>query len=431
MTISTDQDSRKLTNPTMGSLAIPIDEVPEKDILSFFTGQLKTASPQIFLDLLCAFFLETGAEPLPEVMRQVSRQILITNQQEKFVRLLKYCCYHFIGHCLEQNKPLRITDLVHRLIAPSEMNDGRSPLVLKKACTWVQEFTHNDEGRILRALAPPSEMNPHRWGDRYLAFLLFAQSVNSDLPLEQRRVSAALYQLLHNRFRFRLVMYLSTKGKMTAAGRATQNPTLIEDVTLGLIHRLVVKKKPSYLEMAAQLSAQLKELTLADWQSHFMDYLFWSMPSPRRLRWLPEKLDQYLAKRYPHRSTVALDPAMISSACRVLIDYLLNPCHMQDLSHPLPVLMVQREYLTLSILLFKLVLISPENYGALLKALGNLLGQYQDDPKDECQWLKGFFETIQVILALVAPIAPSPINTVAVSLPKSSKTKDNEETFLM
>ncbi|MBV5262250.1 hypothetical protein FLX56_28110 [Synechococcus moorigangaii CMS01] len=395
------QDFSPSIAPVLDPVVAGIDSNPEEEIFDFFVIRLQALSLDEFLGLFRAFFIDHDEAKFPEALKLARDQMILANQRVEFVDLLQRCAYLFIECCLNQKEPQRITQLANLFTLPIELTGGRSPFALGRLHDWLRGFVNSDNCRIFRALANSSSTNHRHWGDRYLVFTLFAQSVNPALSPEQQRVSGLLYQLLSNRYRFRLVMYLSTKGNMTATGSTIDNPTLIEDVTLNLIHRLVVKKDPSYPEIAAQFLAESWGCTLAQWQPQLVDYLFAGMTSPRRLKWLPSKFQNYLSQHYPHGTNLPLDQGVVNYVCRDLIDYLLDPCYLQDLSHPLPVLMIQREYLTLSILLLKLVLLAPQHHARLLQTLGVLLGKYQDYPKTECQWLRGFLETIQVILALV------------------------------
>ncbi len=379
-------------------------EVLEQQIFDFFAQELQAKSLGAFLSLFQAFFIDHNEAQLPERLRELGAQMMLENQHAGFIRVLKRCCYLFIEACFLEDKPEQIRQIVQLLMLPPEQTGAASASITHaRFRDWLRGCVYSGECRVFRALAPSSETNPYAWGDRYIMFTLFAQSIDPDVSPEQQRASGMLYQFFRARYRFQLAMYLSTQGNMTPSGVVTKNPTLIEDVTLNLIRRLVLRKKPSYPELATQFTAQITNQTLASWQTQFIDYLFSGMTSPRRLKWLPEKFTQYLKQRYPHGEMIHLEPAVVNHISMNLIDYLLDPSCLQDLSHPLPVLMIQREYLTLSILLLKLVLLAPENHGRLLWRLNILLEQYREHPKAECQWLRGFFETIQVVLVLVLP----------------------------
>ena len=397
--MTSGRDFEQPLTPLESSLPKP-EIPPEQVIFDCFAQTLQTAPLDDFLGLFQAFFVSHDASQCPESLQQASYQLIIANRRAGFIAVLKRCCYLFIEACLNQESIQHITQLAHLLLTPTSQT-GDASLTTERFQDWLRGFVQSEECRVFRVLAPPSETNQRTWGDRYVGFMLCAQATDPYSSPEQQRASKLLYQLFNNRYRYRLVMYLSTKGKMTATGDSIKNPTLIEDVTLNLIHRLVVKKQPSYPDIATQFLVQTDEHTFATWQPYFVDYLFCAMTSPRRLKWLPDKVLQHLRQCYPEGDSITLNRELIADVCRNLIHYLLNPEHLQDLSHPLPVLMIQREYLTLSILLLKLVLVAPETYGELVQALNLLLGQYQDQPKEECQWLMGFFETVQVILALV------------------------------
>ena len=137
-----------------------------------------------------------------------------------------------------------------------------------------------------------------------------------------------------------------------------------------------------------------------DFKKALVDYLLTSIGGDRRLKWLPEKLEQHLAELYSEKNGVSVGHHLITKTCNEIIQYLLNPESFADPTHPFTLLMIQREFLSLSIILLKLVLISPRSYGQLIMSLNELMDQHRHKSHDECEWLTGLLETMQVILTL-------------------------------
>ena len=91
---------------------------------------------------------------------------------------------------------------------------------------------------------------------------------------------------------------------------------------------------------------------------------------------------------------------LITKTCDEIIQYLLNPESFADPTHPFTLMMIQREFLSLGIILLKLVLVSPRSYGQLISSLNELIYQHRNKSQEDCEWLTGLLETVQVILTL-------------------------------
>ncbi|MGB2924013.1 MAG: hypothetical protein WBB82_01820, partial [Limnothrix sp.] len=117
-------------------------------------------------------------------------------------------------------------------------------------------------------------------------------------------------------------------------------------------------------------------------------------------KWLPEKINQFLITRYSHKNKISVGNHLIAKTCDELIYYLLNAENLQNPSHPFTLLMIEQEFLSLSVLLMKLVLISPRSYRTLILSLSELIDHFCDKREAECAWLTSFIETIQVVLTL-------------------------------
>lgn len=369
-------------------------------ILSFFVQQSRTASLEVFLEEFKNFFVEHDPHKIPKHLSRATYHILIFNRTTDFIYLLNRCCYLFICSCLQQKQPQYIAQLIDAFEKPVALPKN-APLAPRKFRDWLVSFTYSHQYQTLKMFAPHPKDTPRHWGDRYILFTLLAQSFNPETAVEQRQASQMLYQFLKNRYKFQLVMYLMKGCDAPPDEQALPNPTLIQASTLKLIYRLVVKKKQGYPQLAAAFLAKTDRITYSSFKQMLGDYLLLPMTNPKRLKWFPDKLNQYLAGLYPQANDTSLDVSLISETANALITYLLKPENFQDPAHPFLLLMIQQEYLTISMLLLKLVLIAPSSYLHLMAALSDLLNFYRGQGREDSQWLIGLFETIQVILTLV------------------------------
>jgi hypothetical protein len=173
------------------------------------------------------------------------------------------------------------------------------------------------------------------------------------------------------------------------------NPT-----TLKLLQKVVVNRGISYEAIAKKFRSETAQLSYGEFKDALSRYLLLSLTGDRRLKWLPGKLEPYLLGLETRKDNIQVGEHLITKTCNSLINYLLKPANLKDPSHPFTLLMMQGENLSLSILLLKLVLLSPRSYGTLMQALDELIRNYADQEEAECEWLISLVETMQVILTL-------------------------------
>jgi hypothetical protein len=162
----------------------------------------------------------------------------------------------------------------------------------------------------------------------------------------------------------------------------------------------VLKKGNSYQAMADSFLAETGKATYGEFKEQLSAHLLLSITGDRRLKWLPEKISKFLVTRYPGKDEIIVGHHLVTKTCDELIAYLLDAENLQDPTHPFTLLMIEQEFLSLSILLLKLVLISPRSYGQLMQSLNELIRHFSPKPQEECEWLISFLETMQVILTL-------------------------------
>lgn len=196
-------------------------------------------------------------------------------------------------------------------------------------------------------------------------------------------------------------MFLSKGCDGAQHDEKAHNPTLIHTSTLKLIQKVVIKRDQGYTQMAEGFLSLHEHDSYSDFKRALAKYLLTSIGGDRRLKWLPKKLEQHLTELYSEKNSVTVGHHLITKTCDEIISYLLNPESFADPTHPFTLLMIQREFLSLSIILLKLVLISPRSYGQLMSSLNDLIQHNSHKEKAECEWLVGLLETMQVILTLV------------------------------
>ncbi|AFY37576.1 hypothetical protein Lepto7376_1219 [[Leptolyngbya] sp. PCC 7376] len=377
------------------------DEVAEaiRDILNFFVKLSKTSSISSLLENFELFFIDHDPNSIPQNLNHSIYQLLVYNCTSDFIYLLNRCSFLIVNSCLKQKKTKHIEKLIDLFQNPSTLPSNAS-LATRKFRDWVDSYKSSRQYKILELFSPAAKVGNKTWHDRYIRLTLLAQTFDVETPIEQRQACQFLYQFLKNRYKFQLVMYL-TKGCDEAPAKAkVSNPTLIHPSTLKLIQKIVVKRGQGYPQMAEEFMEQHEQGIYADFKKALVEHLLTSIGGDRRLKWLPKKMEQHLDTIYPEKSSVTVGHHLITKTCDETICYLLNPESFVDPTHPFTLMMIQREFLSLSIILLKLVLISPRSYGQLIQSLNDLMQHYRHKSQDECEWLTGLLETVQVILTL-------------------------------
>lgn len=382
-----------------------VDDRPEElieaghEILSTFTNWTKTLPLAELLDKFNCFFINHDPVEVPTTLNKPVYQLLTYDCPTEFMYLINRCAFGFINTCLRQKKTRYIQQLIS-LFQDRPTYVREASFAAQKFRDWVDSYMTSHEYHVLELFSPTIQPEQKTWCDRYLKITLLAETFDPETAIEQRQACQFLYQFLKNRYKFQLVMYLTKTNQSKPKKETVFNPTLINPSTLRLIHKIVIKRHRGYPQMAEAFMAQHEQDSYLEFKRALVSHLLDSVGGDRRLKWLPRKLEQHLETLDPDKNDVMLGHHLIAKTCNEIIGYLLNPESFADPTHPFTLLMIQREFLSLSIILLKLVLISPRSYGSLIIALDNLMQEYSQKPKAECEWLTGLLETVQVILTL-------------------------------
>ena len=400
--VQIEQPSKIITHP---KFAAEVNDTPKEiiessqTILTFFIAQSKEASTDAFLKSFEDYFIYHDSESIPSELHQATYHLLVSSRTSESIHLLNRCAFLFVNSCLKSKQTQYIGKLI-QLFKNAKALPSHASLATQKFRDWLNGYMMSRQYQLLQVFSPQFSSVVPSWGDRYICFSLMAQTFDPETPIEQRQASQMLYQFLKNRYRFQLVMYL-TKGCDAAPNeKAMPNPTKINTTTLKLIQKLVLKKGKSYQMMADEFLAETNKATYGEFKDQLSAHLLLSITGDRRLKWLPEKIKKFLITRYPSKNEIAVGHHLITKTCDELIAYLLDAENLQDPTHPFTLLMIEREFLSLGILLLKLVLVSPRSYGQLMQSLNDLTLHFSHKPETECEWLMGFLETMQVILTL-------------------------------
>lgn len=386
--------------PLQETRAIPQElTVVTAEIFDYFVTESQTKSVDQLLEIFRNFFISHNPEAVPGIFQKAFYDILVGHHTQGALTLINRCAFTVVNVCLKGKGLAYIDQLVLDLEARSPLPSDAC-LAARQFRDWVEAYCESEEYQLLKLFSPQSRKQSPSWGDRYLRFALLAQALNLGVAPEQRRACQMLYRVIHHRYKFQLAMFLAKGCEGTAGEKGVVNPTLIPPTTLKLIHKLMVGRGEGYARLAQMFLQGTAKETYGDFKGALGEHLLLSVAGDRRLKWLPRKLNQYLSGLSPEKNPIKVGQHLITKTCNQLIDYLLNPAHVQNPTHPFLLMMIEQEFLSLSVLLLKLVLISPHSYKILMLALNNLISYFKAHPEQECGWLKGFMETLQVVFTL-------------------------------
>ncbi|MGB2925402.1 MAG: hypothetical protein WBB82_08880, partial [Limnothrix sp.] len=272
-------------------------------ILGFFIDQSKFESLPSFLRNFQSFFIIHNSEKIPNSLHQAAYHLLTAARTDEAVYLLNRCAFLFINTCLKNKKTQYIDQLV--LILETAPSLGvHASLATRQFRDWLESYKASRQYQFLRVFSPQNNAVTKGWGDRYLCFNLLAQTFDSETPIEQRQASQFLYQFLKNRYRFQLTIYLAKGCDAAPTNTAVHNPTRINSTTLKLIQKLVLKKSVSYQFLADTFLATTEKSSYGEFKTELSQDLLLPMMGDRRLKWLPEKINQFLITRYSHKNKI-------------------------------------------------------------------------------------------------------------------------------
>ena len=370
----------------------------QAEILNYFRGLTQKASLQTFLETFEIFFVDHEQNRIPEFLQDEMFRLMRYNSVEAFLELLNDVCYVFIDSCFKRKKPNCIPKLF-KLINKNVHCSSRSSTSKRRVSSWLQKFRQSSKYQSLTIFVP-KQKSEHQWSDRYQIFSLFSQRNQASIVDEQYEAKQTLYRYLQNRYKFQLAMFL-TKGDVSeTVAQSPSNPTLLPATSLRLIHKFLNKQRKNFGQMAQDFLGRSLGKDYASFKMDLVDYLCLNVEGDRHLQWLPRKIRGYLLDVNTEKNNFQVGSHLLKKTCNATIDYLLNPENLKDPSHPFTVLMVQNEFLTLSVLLLKLILISPGSYAHLMLALNELLAANLNMPQQTNSWLICFLETMRVVMTI-------------------------------
>ncbi len=370
-------------------------------ICSFFVANMKNKSPEWVLQQFDDLFI-SQAGLVHSDLRQALYIIVNFNQEEIFKNTLKRCCYILINNwgALRNYSPIQKLVQLFSKVSPSESTLSRSKQRLKG---WLKKFFESGDYQELNLFITKNNYREKaRWSSRYASYLLASQSVDSKNPKEQREAAKVVSTQLKEDFKLDFAMYTARYKSDVSSVPRYQNPTVLGDEILHLMQKILEKRGNfSYASLANIFINQIDGFIYSRVKKSLVNYLLFGLNNSQLTEVLKIYFTDYTKLLYETYDEQISNSHLILRSCNRLIEYLTTQKQGKP-SRLFTLLALQGEYLTLAILLLKLILVSKSSYIHLEVCIGYLIQYYENESESDCQWLIKFLETLKVTLTVYA-----------------------------
>lgn len=383
-----------------------IEEIQQK-ISNFFETRITQDSPYTVLDYFYRLFILQDETVNPEChqgLYTLSMLSQFVDKQQEYFIILEKCCYLLLKEWIKKKEYKYILRLRQLLVQDFMINDQTS-LVEVTVKTWLNNFKYSSNFSNIDFLISKCDFQKKKhWTDYFAVFLLIEQSLNPDKSGEEREIASLLAQQIQQKFSLQLKMYMAISqwSYSPANTKIWEKPTKIDDQRLRLIEKIIIKKKGfAYHNIANIFLKQTEDLKYSAFKSSFLKYLLYSFETSKneQIQLLYQRIQKQLQSIYPEENNTIINELLILQTCNEILAYLIDPRNSVNITHPVTILLLKNDYLVLSIILLKIILICPESYNYLICRLASFLHNYQNTSASDCKWLIGFLETFKVVLA--------------------------------
>lgn len=328
-------------------------------------------------------------------------EIFIGSDEIEFHNTIKRCCYILINNWESRRKHQYIEELFNLLTKykPQEKITNFPKVNIFR--TWLKNFIDSDDFRELQLfVAKHEDRFQESWVNRYRSYLLVAQSLKQDNPIEQQEAALKLSKKLKDRYKFKLAMYIARSQSNNYNATKYPNPTILGENVLYLIKSIVTKKGIfSYPNIANIFLKQTQNQNFQEFKQSLEKYLFFSLKKETSIEYIRQELSDKLCfwKAKYHQDII--NKGLILRTATKVIDFLIA----ENGREPSPIFLFflgEGHPLTLVIILLKIILISQNARNHLEMRIGNLISYYEHYPQEECQGVINFIEIFNITFAI-------------------------------
>jgi uncharacterized protein YjbI with pentapeptide repeats len=370
----------------------------QRVIYSFFIDIVNQWDSEKVIEEFEQLFLELSSNHSSNNI-QALNWILVEKNEEVFQSTLKRCFYILINNWnidrnCKANHNLILT--VENSLQATKYYHHLSPH-LKCLRKWVRHFTQSQDYQKIRHFALSHTQS---WTHRYESYLLTPSALDPDISQDQRKTALKLAQDIKEKYKFDLAMYVTRSDCPTSSSESQSNPTQLGQDVITLIKKtLSTQKIISYDNLAKLFLEQTKNIEYSAFKIALLNYLGLSSEKQHPVPYIRDKFCQKLDKLESVHTQLLVDKSLISKICQQLIQILTTE-NGQSPSNCFCLLVSQGNYLTLVLLLLKLILISRLNKTYIEQKIANLIHYYQGLGEEKCQKFIQFLEVFNLVFTL-------------------------------
>ncbi|MGC9528175.1 MAG: pentapeptide repeat-containing protein [Limnospira sp.] len=379
-----------------GNLLSPqILEETEEIVYDFWIKIVKNWDADAVLQEFIATFWNLASDYAPVNLAIIHH----LNNEEKgaFTLLLKRSFYILINNWYI-NRKYQVAERLLKQVetAPEDEYEIINPQ-LGRLRNRVRDFLKSPDYQDIRHCA---FQHGQGWSSRYRSYLLVSQYMNPKNSPEQQEVARQLSKQLREQYKFDLAMYVARSHISSQSVRPVNNPTHLGDEVLELLKKTISTQRIySYTHQAELFIQATADVSYRHFKTALPEYLTLHQGEQYPLKILREKISDKLHNLYPSRDEKIISKSLTIRTCNRLIECLTT----EDGSHPsfiFNLMMGRDSALTVTILLLKLILLSPSSQTHLELKISQLLQFYQQHEEERCRHFILFLETFNLVFTI-------------------------------
>ncbi len=364
----------------------------------FILSLIEQDNPEGVLREFSSLFLLFHTTPYNRVAREALLKLLLGNNEQVFLYLLKRSCYILVNNWSTKRYDSYILQLITSF-QELKLDCTSRNLSRNRLQSWLKKFISSQDYQDLLLFANRHEASAQKhWSERYISYLLVAQSVNARNPQEQREAARLLADKLQQKFKFDLAMYTAHSQFISHRNPRYLNPTSLGDEVLRLMKLIVARRGQfNYENIANIFLRQTEGISYQRFKLALVKYLQFANYNG----YLLNKINTNITSLYPQNNAQVWNrPLLLRTSKRVIdnltVDDSYNPSELFVL------FAAQNSPLLLVITLLKLILVCPNARIHLEKRIAELIKFYHDETQEKCQWLSQFIDLLNLSLAIYA-----------------------------
>lgn len=370
----------------------------QEEIYQFFIDLVKTEHPDNVLDTFESIFIKFS-DDIDPIIKQKFKYLISQNQEQKFQELIKRTCYILINNWYVGRHSKFVQKLIENLNKVRDEggwdDDNQDYIYLHN---WLIDFLASSDYQDIQAVTQSSYNK--NWSDRYKTYLLVSQYANPNNSWEHREVARNLSQQLKDKYKFELAMYLSRSESPTYPNQNLNNPTTLGTGIVTLIKKAISSQSVSKSKSKAdKFLQQVDQVKYREFKNDFYDYLISKFESKNPFNIISSRLNKMLnelGQKWSHRR---INQTLRMRVCNQTLEFFTSSSN-GDPSPNFLLSMRHTTHLTLSIILLKVILISPNSREHLDLCISRLITYYQNTDEQQCQTFIQFLEIFNLVSTL-------------------------------